>query len=374
MAIDSLVLKKETGIPRKLPPTGKVAISLDDGGLLVGTDSNGDPVALVTAGAGDMVLAATQVVTGLKTFNHGKFKIRNIADTFSVSFSSAATAARTYILPDTDITINSVADISGLGTGVLASSLVRSEMATTVSSASLLTLTATSAKKVCITGSSNQEIKLPVTTTLVDGWPTKFINNSSSYLTIYTSDGVTVVTKVMPKQSLTLTCLSNAASVLASAWFISELYPPTDVHLKIGTESIALASNTYRVLAFSTFVGTMSPFWSSNNTLTIPCDGVLEIGATMDMVNMCDLGSNQAYFELAYELNGSGTKENFINGYLAISPDNYSVDSLVSSFLRLNVTAGQTYKIWARFNNGGDDTSLDSETCSVIFRFKQTQP
>src|ERR1035437_2105943 len=53
-------------------------------------------------GAGDMVLASVQTVTGAKTFNNAKLYLRNIADTFSGVFSNSILAARTWTLPDKD--------------------------------------------------------------------------------------------------------------------------------------------------------------------------------------------------------------------------------------------------------------------------------
>lgn len=56
-------------------------------------------------GGGDMILSSVQTNTGLKIFLNGTFGLRNIADTFTSFFSSAATAARTYTLPDASTTI-----------------------------------------------------------------------------------------------------------------------------------------------------------------------------------------------------------------------------------------------------------------------------
>ena len=54
----------------------------------------------IVGGGGDMVLASTQTVLGLKTFLNGMLGFRNVADTFTSFFSSSATAARTYTLQD----------------------------------------------------------------------------------------------------------------------------------------------------------------------------------------------------------------------------------------------------------------------------------
>jgi len=62
-------------------------------------------------GGGDMILANAQTNSGLKTFLNGTFGLRNIANTFTSLFSSAATAVRTYTLPNASGTIALTTDI-----------------------------------------------------------------------------------------------------------------------------------------------------------------------------------------------------------------------------------------------------------------------
>jgi hypothetical protein len=59
----------------------------------------------VTSGAGDMILASTQTVSGLKTFLNGMFALRNVANTFSGLFTNTNTADRTYTLQDSSDTL-----------------------------------------------------------------------------------------------------------------------------------------------------------------------------------------------------------------------------------------------------------------------------
>jgi len=64
-----------------------------------------------------MVLATAQTNTGLKTFLNGTFGLRNIANTITSLFSSAATVARTYTLKDADGTLAFTSDITGTNSG-----------------------------------------------------------------------------------------------------------------------------------------------------------------------------------------------------------------------------------------------------------------
>lgn len=55
-------------------------------------------------GSGDMILASVQTNTGAKTFNAGTLKANNAGNTFASTLASAATAARTWTLPDATAT------------------------------------------------------------------------------------------------------------------------------------------------------------------------------------------------------------------------------------------------------------------------------
>lgn len=68
------------------------------------------------AGLGDMILATAQTVTGDKTFQNSTLKVKNSADSFSVTLNNlTATANRTISLPNNSGTIALLSDISGGG-------------------------------------------------------------------------------------------------------------------------------------------------------------------------------------------------------------------------------------------------------------------
>jgi len=75
------------------------------------TDASGNIIAS-PGGGGDMVLASAQTNSGLKTFLNGTFGLRNIANTVTSLFSSAATVARTYTLQDRDGTLADDTDLA----------------------------------------------------------------------------------------------------------------------------------------------------------------------------------------------------------------------------------------------------------------------
>ena len=98
--------------------TNPLPVSGTAGGKLLGTFLGFDPslsgnvlvsvVPELNSGSsnstGDMTLAGVQTVTGAKTFAASTLKQANSGGTFSTTFASAATAARTFTLPNADAT------------------------------------------------------------------------------------------------------------------------------------------------------------------------------------------------------------------------------------------------------------------------------
>ena len=77
-----------------------------DGRVLSADSTQGTGLKWIAlAGGGDMILAASQVVSGLKTFLDTTFGLRNVANTFTSLFTNTNTAARTYTLPDASGTV-----------------------------------------------------------------------------------------------------------------------------------------------------------------------------------------------------------------------------------------------------------------------------
>ena len=92
-----------------------------DARLAVGTDGqvlssdSTQPTGLkwiALAGGGDMLLAAVQTVSALKTYLAGTLGLRNVANTFTSFFTNTNTASRTYTLPDRSGTIADDTDLA----------------------------------------------------------------------------------------------------------------------------------------------------------------------------------------------------------------------------------------------------------------------
>lgn len=84
----------------------------------------GDGV-FATPAVGNMILGDKQSVTGEKVFIHGKFSLRNVANTYSAQFINTVSTNRLYTLQDangvlaflSDILVERLEDISSVGDG-----------------------------------------------------------------------------------------------------------------------------------------------------------------------------------------------------------------------------------------------------------------
>lgn len=86
---------------------------------------------IALAGGGDMVLSASQIVSGLKTFLDATLGLRNVANTFTSFFTNTNTASRTYTLPDTTGSMIVTSQVSGDATMTTAGALTIANAAVT---------------------------------------------------------------------------------------------------------------------------------------------------------------------------------------------------------------------------------------------------
>lgn len=241
-----------------------------------------------TVGAGDMLLAATQVNTGIKIFSDATLLLRNVAGTFNSRFTNFNTGVRTYTLPDitdtlvglttTDTLTNKTLItpvINGLPTGTGVSALpVASTLAardanantrinnaiqgytTTVNTGLTTTLTAASTYLQFFTGTTNQILNLPDVTTLTLGHQFYIINNSTNAVTIQSS-GLNLIRILAPNASIMVICILTTGTTAAS-W--STIYFGTFV-----ADGKTLTANNSLILGGND--GTTHTFPATNSTL-----------------------------------------------------------------------------------------------------------
>ena len=127
--------------------------------------------------------------TTLVTRLGGADRLTINASTGAATFSGAVSA------PSLTLSTTPLAFASG-GTGATTAGSALAKLtpiATTVTSATPVTLTNTSANYQIFTGSTTQTILLPVTSTLETGWTFSICNNSTAVLTIQTSAGTFLI-------------------------------------------------------------------------------------------------------------------------------------------------------------------------------------
>jgi hypothetical protein len=84
----------------------------------------GSVVTVTVSGGGDMVLAGVQTVSGAKTFNNNTLIVNNGTNTFASTLTSAATAARAIVLPDSSGTLATLTGTETLTNKTLTSPVI----------------------------------------------------------------------------------------------------------------------------------------------------------------------------------------------------------------------------------------------------------
>lgn len=123
--------------------------------------------------------------------------------------------------------------------------------ASTVSAAGTTVLTVASAYNQEVTGSTTQTLQMPVTSTLVTGFPFKVINNSSGNVTLTSSGGNTILVMAANTTAF-LTCILTSGTTAAS-WNASYVFDNGAGVLSItGTANQIIASASTGAVVLST--------------------------------------------------------------------------------------------------------------------------
>lgn len=133
---------------------------------------------------------------------------------YSVSWTNAPLTLLTNLSPLTNQLINTSMD---LNLNVTANNTLNG-YATTATAAATTTLAVFSPFQQFFTGSTTQNVKMPVVTTLVLGQSWKIVNQSSGVVTVQSSGTNTIV--AMPANSeVIVTCIKVTADTTAAAWY-----------------------------------------------------------------------------------------------------------------------------------------------------------
>lgn len=176
-------------------------------------DSNiGVLSALTTTNQSNIVLAVNELVTSNTTTNS---RITSITSANIRQFATGVSADLAAIISDETGTGNVV-----LSTGPTISlpliENIKTGYSSTVTASGTTTLTSASNHMQIFTGSANQTVQLPVTSTLAVGMGYHIENNGTGTLTITSSGGNTVIT-VIPQTTVLVTCISTSGTD-ATSW------------------------------------------------------------------------------------------------------------------------------------------------------------
>lgn len=206
-------------------------------GTNVGNFLKDDGTWAAPAGSGDMILAATQSVTGAKTFDNLKLLIRNLANTFSTSFSSAITVARSISLPDA----SGEMVLRDANNNIIISNILGDTDFTPTGGTSTL-LSVSSKKYQVFTGITTQTVVLPDATTLTVGVKYNINNDSTGDLTVNATGGSFLQTI---KQKGEVIFLLTNNSTTAGTWDINPYAKLNTTN--VFTDSLTAAASTLTV-------------------------------------------------------------------------------------------------------------------------------
>jgi hypothetical protein len=135
---------------------------------------------------------------------------------------------------------------------------------TTATAGGTTTLVASSNYLQYFTGTSNQNVQLPLTSTLSLGWSYHIVNNSTANLSIYSSNGASLVATVIPGTTIHVTCILTTGSTNAS-WD----FGITDFENRTGTGSVVLGTGpTITAGVYNGTVGATTPSTGAFTTVS----------------------------------------------------------------------------------------------------------
>lgn len=203
------------------------------------------------------------LVLGTNTANSIRFVANN-------SVSDVATFSSGGVLSlATPLAIGSGGTGAGSGNAAITS---LEGFTTTATSGGTTTLTNTSTYKQFFTGTLNQTVTLPATSTLAQGWSFHIVNNGTGTLTVQTSTAVSLGT-VPPAVTAMPTALTTSGNT-ATDWE----FGLTDFSTSTGTGAVTLNSSpTINFLSLGSGTAASPPLSISSGTnLTSPAAGAVE--------------------------------------------------------------------------------------------------
>jgi hypothetical protein len=201
---------------------------------------------------------------------------------------------------------------------------------TTATAAGTTTLTVASNQNQAFTGSTTQTVKLPVTTTLSNGFLFRIINQSSGTLTIQTG-GASAITTILGGLTYEFICI-DATSDVAASWYWRALYNDAIPVANGGTGQTSLPStnnasqivvrDSNKIAFASNFVNgfTTTATAAGTTTLTVASNQIQEFtGTTTQTIKLPSTTTLSTGFQYYIINNSTGTLTIQSNGGSAIT-------------------------------------------------------
>ena len=367
-----------TGI---LVTNGAGSISIANTGVT--SLSTGTTGLSVSGSTGAITLSGTLVVsnggTGQTTFGVGSLLLGNgttaLSSLADVAVGSVLTSGGVATNPTwTAFTSNATAS-TVMSRDTSANTRINNLIegyTTTATAAGTTTLSVASTQQQYFTGATTQTVRLPVTTTLVNGQQYQIVNTSSGTLTIQTG-GAAAITTVLTNTSVWFTCINNASDVAASWNFTGPVAGggtlAGDVNGTLTTSNIVaidgLPINATTGANSSIYFGYSGSVPTSLNSIGI---GYQTLNSAGSITGKNIAIGTQALANLVYSSMGEGN--NIAIGYQSMT--NANRDNLGSDGSTSNVAIGTqalnayvrcVSNVWVGSNSGG---SLVSTSQSVI--------
>jgi len=289
-------------------------------------------------GSGDMVLASSQSVTGLKTFDKDKFAMKGTSTGVTV-LSTANTSATDYTVtwPAANVTSSNFTDLINATSASTASTLTKRDAngntsvknivdsyTSTATAAGTTTLTVSSTFYQNFSGTSTQTVTLPDATTLTNGHQFYIDDASTGNITINKNGGTLLQTLPASRYAI-VTLTDNSTS--AGTWTVQLSTPPTEFIRQSSTYTLSNTTNVQKLFNAST-----------NGALTVKATTTYNFEGVINISGMSGTSGN-----MKFDILGAGTATLTSAGWCAIGLDNTTVGTAAAnggSYTATKVSSG----------------------------------
>jgi len=307
-----------------------------------------------TSTTGGITLGGTLVVgnggTGQTTFTAGSILLGNgtsaISSLADVGIGSVLTSGGTNTNPTWTSFTNTATQNTIMSRDTNANTQINNIIegyTTTITAGSTTTLTISSTYLQYFTGSSNQTVLMPVTSTLVLGQQYEIVNNSTGTVTIESSGGNTIATLTNGQYAI-LTCIALTGTT-ASSWNVATASSSAGVtSFSAGTTGLIPSTPTSGAIVLSGILNTVN---GGTGTTTAPTAGQILVGTSSNTYVPYTLSSGSGISTTT----GSGTLQINNTGVTAFSAGTTGLTP--STTTTGSITLGGTLGV----SNGGTGTT-----------------